>query len=375
MRYWKIGIILLCICISKVIISHAKEMEPLGNGLIRIYKTVKGTDEPALIEQAGLEAVESCVGRIYSSQNLIMARDLLEKYLKHNYKKFIYTIEIRDKYYSKNEVHLTLHIYVHYDELAKDLAAKRFLYKPRYRPYFGLFVAEQIDGQPAAELLAQREIRSFLQDRGVRLMEHEMIYLPTNLDVTRTPDLLNKAIEAAHKNGIELIISGESSTQLIKQEQLYYDKFYFYETVIKLKLVRVDTGEILLEQEANALSYSRDAKNAITTSVSKAAQIVTNALVDYYLKIWDKIFLNQTDYQIMLTGVDEEGLHLLTQRIQQLHPQTEVFKRAFYRNTAVLNIVYPGSQDDLQYLLQTSPYPSFRIVKTAKTYIEAQKER
>ncbi|MCX7765271.1 MAG: hypothetical protein N2246_00985 [Candidatus Sumerlaeia bacterium] len=374
MRYWKISIIIVCLCLSSVIISNAKEMEPLGNGLIRIYKTLNGTDESALIEQAGLEAVENCVGRIYSSQNLIMARDLLEKYLKHNYKKFIYTIEVLDKYYSKNNIYLTLHIYVRYDELKKDLLAKRFLYKPRYRPYFGLFVAEQIDGQPATELLAQKEIRNLLQERGVRLMEHEMIYLPTNVDVTRTPELLNKAIESANKNGIELIISGESSTQLVKQEQLYYDKFYFYETTIKLKLVRVDTGEILLEQEANALSYSRDLKNAIATSVSRAAQTVTNALVDYYLKVWDKIFLNQTDYQIMLTGVDEEGLHLLTQRIQQLHPQTEVFKRAFYRNTAVLNIVYPGPQDDLQYLLQTSPYPSFRIVKIAKAYIEAQRE-
>lgn len=366
--------LLIALIVALSLFSLAREMEPLDSDLVRVYKSLSGPDEAALIHQASLEAVKKCAGRVYSTQNLIMARALLEKYISHNYKKFIYSVDTVEKKYVGDDVALTLNIYVRYDALARDLEEKRFLYQPRYRPYFALFIAETIDGQPSAELLAQNEVLSLLKERAVRLPETGIIYPRSNVDISEEPELMRAAIEAAHKNEIELLISGKSDTRLVKKQQLYYDLFYFYETVVKLKLIRVDTGEILYEQQSSALTYNVDAKKAINNGIAQAARNVVNDIVDFYYRIWDKVFLNKVDYQIMVTGVDEEGIKSLREKIQLLHPEAEVFVRSFFQNVLVLNIVYPGQQTDLEHLLKTSPFPRFRIVRVAGEYIEAQKE-
>jgi len=129
-----------------------------------------------------------------------------------------------------------------------------------------------------------------------------------------------------------------------------------------------------LKKSNNSLAYDTDEQQAIKTSVILSAQDVANALIDYYYDIWDKVFLNEVDYQILISGIDKERLKLLTKSIKSLHPQTEIYVRSFYKNTVVLNLMYPGTKNELQHLIKTFSYPNFRILKVTNKYLEAQKE-
>jgi hypothetical protein len=314
------------------------------------------------------------VGRVYLSDQMIIARSLLEQYLIQNYEKFIYSVETISKKYVGDDIELVLHVFVDYKNLASDLKEKRFLYKPKYKPYFAIFIEEILSDEPASVFLAQQELTNVIRDRAVRLPEVSIMYPPSNVNITSSPDLLESALREAHKAGVELIITGTSETRLIKKEQLYYDFFYFYETDLNLKLMRSDTGEVLYESQNMGQAYSTDEQQAIKTSVAMAIQMVGNEIIDYYYETWNKIFLNEVDYQIMFTGVDDNGLELIKQEIEGLHPDTEVYTRSFYKNIAVLNVVDSGSADELQQLIKTSSFPNFRILEVSGKSLEAQKE-
>lgn len=376
MRYSRISYLFFVFLLTGFLVASSvgREMEQIDKNLVKINLTIRGQDEQSLIESASINAVQKCIGRLYASKYLIMARPLLENYLARYYSKFIYSVETVNKRHIGDDVEMELNIYVLFDELAKDLKEKRFLYIPRYKPYFAVFIEEKLDGQPASELIAHEQVKNVLKDRAVRLLETAIMYPPSNVDITKEPELLSSALKEAQKNGIELIISGDSQTRLVKKQQLYYDVFYFYENSLTLKLIRADTGEILFEKSHIQLAYDTDEQQAIKNCIIFSTQVVANALIDYYTEIWDKLFLNNVDYQILISGINKEHLKLLTKGIKSLHPQAEVYIRAFYKNTVVLNLMYPGTKDELQHLIKTFSYPNFRILQVTDKYLEAQKE-
>lgn len=376
MRYSRISYLFFVFLLTGFLVASSvgREMEQIDKNLVKINLTIRGQDEQSLIESASINAVQKCIGRLYASKYLIMARPLLENYLARYYSKFIYSVETVNKRHIGDDVEMELNIYVLFDELAKDLKEKRFLYIPRYKPYFAVFIEEKLDGQPASELIAHEQVKNVLKDRAVRLLETAIMYPPSNVDITKEPELLSSALKEAQKNGIELIISGDSQTRLVKKQQLYYDAFYFYENSLTLKLIRADTGEILFEKSHIQLAYDTDEQQAIKNCIIFSTQVVANALIDYYTEIWDKLFLNNVDYQILISGINKEHLKLLTKGIKSLHPQAEVYIRAFYKNTVVLNLMYPGTKDELQHLIKTFSYPNFRILQVTDKYLEAQKE-
>lgn len=351
-----------------------KDMEVIDEDLVKIYQVRQGTDNEQLIRDASIDAVQQCVGRIYLSKNLIMARSLLEKYIEQHYKTFVYSVETVSKDYIGDEIKLEMYVYVRYNELIKDLEEKKFLYTPRYKPYFSVFIDETQNGQPSSTLIAQEEVFAVFRDRAVRTPETGLMYPPSNVDLTAEPELLASAMKEAHKAGVELLISGFSRTEKIKEEQLYYDYFFFYQTNIHLGLIRSDTGEILYDTECKSMAYATDEQTAIKNSVIRATRDCANEIIDYYYATWDKIFLNVVDYQLLISGIKQEGLDIIKHKVQLLNPETEIYVRSFYNNTAVFNIVTPVSSKEIHELIRTLQYPNFRILEFSKEYLEAQKE-
>ena len=373
MRVISMGLAILLILLMTFSI-WAKDMELIDEDLVKIYQVRQGSDKEQIIQSASIDAVQQCVGRIYLSKNLIMARSLLEKYIERHYKTFVYSVETISTNYIGDEIKLEMYMYINYQELIRDLQEKRFLYTPRYKPYFSVFIDETLNGQSASTLIAQEEVLSVFRDRAVRTPETGLMYPPSNVDLTAEPELLAAAMREAHKAAVELLISGFSKTEKIKEEQLYYDYFFFYQSLIHLSLIRADTGEILYEVEYKSMAYDTDEQTAIKNSVIRAARDAANDIIDYYYETWDKIFLNAADYQLMISGIQQEGLDIIKHKLQLLNPETEIYVRSYYNNTAVLNIITPVSSKEIHELIRTSPYPNFRILEFSKEYLEAQKE-
>ncbi len=356
-------------------ICGAREIEPLAGELVAVSKVVSGQTEQEAIEQACQQAVNTCVGRVYMGKTLVMARSLLDKYLQQHYKRFIMSKAVYQKRYEKKgQVILDINVYVNFDSLVKDLDEKRFLYKPRIRPFFYVFLEEVLEDQHAPYTIGSDTIFDILIEKTVRVSEEPIQNPPPNIDVSKDPELFQQAIMAAQKVGVGLFITGTSTTRLIKAQELYYDLYYFYETHMHLKLVRVDTGDILFETDATASSGHINRERAVELCIQRAANMATLKVIGAYLKTWKHMMLNVADYQLMFTGISPDQLDLVAKMLKALAPETEVYVKAYYNRIAVVNLIYKGERSELIQAIQRLPYPRLKIMIEKPTALEVQIE-
>lgn len=370
--------LLLVLCgflfLNLATIGKGRDVEPLDSNLIKVSKTLEGKDEGQLIQQAYVEAVLQCLGRIYLSPQLIMARSLLDKYIENYAAKFIHSHEVVARTYEGGNVKLTVNVFVNFGRLLDDLEEKRFLYKPDYKPRFLVFLEENLDGKKALYTDGYQSIVAVLVDNGLKLPEAAILYPPTNLDLSKDPETLGDAIITAHKTGAGLIITGTSNTELLQEKELYYDTYHFYKTTMKLRLIRVDTGEELFAIETYGLAGNIDGEDAIRFSIQRAAVKATDAIIAKYKQIWDKVFLHKVDFRLLITGIREEDVPVLEQNLIQSYPGTEVYMRSIYHQTASLNLVSKAERGEIIRALDKVSYPELKIVKQQDNIIEVQAE-
>jgi hypothetical protein len=353
---------------------QAQEMKPMkGEDLIIVEREIEGASEKEAMEEAVRDAVQSCVGRVYFSDNLVMARPLLTKYIDHYYEKFIYSKVVESKTQVGDKIRLKLKIFVDYSKLLKDLDEKGFLFTPRVRPYFLVFVSEVLDEAPAAYNHGREAVRSAWKDiTGQREPETEVTIPPPNMDVSQSEHFLSEAVRVAQKNGVELIITGTSSSERDERKEFYYETYTFYRTTIHLKLIRVDTGKIMGEITVSSLAASERENQAIQLSITRAARKAVSQLSDTYNADWENSVLNKGDYIFLFSGVTDEKLELLKQHLSSLDSSAKVFIRSRYADVAVVNFLYKGNREHLIFTLERLSYPRMHILRQEDNRFEIQ---
>jgi len=354
--------------------AYARDMKPLeGGDLIVVEREMDAPSRQEGMDIAARDAVQSCVGRVYYSEQIVIARPLLEKYIDSYYKKYIFTVVVDSQKQIGDRIHLTMKVFVNYTRLLKDLEEKRFFFRPNVRPLFIVFLKETLDNESATYKDGWETVRSSWRDlTGQRLPETEITAPMFNVNVVETPALLAEAIRSAQKNGAEIIITGESSTVREKREEIYYDTYAFYRTNVTLKIIRADTGSILDESTATSLAGSTMQSQAINLSIVNAVRKAVFQLAEYYQNNWDKIVRNKGDYLLMFTGVSDEKLELIKKRLSSLDESAAVYVKSFYADTAVVNLVYKGNRQLLKDAIEGSSYPRMHIIKEEGSNFEVQ---
>ncbi|MBN1900519.1 hypothetical protein JW926_04245 [Candidatus Sumerlaeota bacterium] len=354
--------------------SFSQEMKPMkGEDLIIVEREIEGASEKEAMEEAVREAVQSCVGRAYFSDNLIMARSLLIKYIDQYYEKFIYSRVVESKTQSGDKIRLKLKIFVDYSRLLKDLDEKGFLFTPRIRPYFLVFLSEVLDEAPATYNHGREAVRSAWKDiTGQRDPENEILIPPPNMDVTESEPFLEEAIRVAQKNGVELIISGTSSSERDERKEFYYETYTFYRTTVHLKMIRVDNGKVMGETTVSSLAASERENQAIQLSITRAARKAASELADAFNANWEHSVLNKGDYIFMFSGVNDEKIELINKHLSALDPNARVFIRSRYADVAVVNFLYKGNHEKLIFTLERLSYPRMHIIRQEGNRFEIQ---
>jgi hypothetical protein len=373
-RTKKVVIAALGIVLILVTLAAAKDIEPLDARLVEVYRTVMGKSEPDIMQQASLQAIRMCIARIYLGDQLIMARRLLDKYVESNPERFIYSREVIEKEYVGDQIRMKLRLYVDNQKLIKDLREKRFIFEPQYRPFFTAFLEETLDGAKASYTTGNKTIAETILDRGGKFSDERMTSPAADQDVSRAPALLHAARVEAERGGIEIFITGTEATSLIEKRELYYDVYYFYQTDVTLKLVRGDTGEILTEVHMSGAAANIDPDRAIEISIRKAVGDAASEIYDYYKKVWNKLILNEVNYQILLTDVSKEDLGLFSELLRSLGKDAEVYIKNYDNNIAVVNLVYGGKRGELLRTMLSASHPRLKVIAQSGKMFELQVE-
>lgn len=367
--------VLLLVTLSLVSAPSAKEVHFISKNVAVIVDTQVGETVDAANHSIMVDAVKSCVGRIYFSRELIMARTLLDRYLDQYVEKFINATKELKRTYSEGNPLITLQVYVNTEKLIDDLREKRFVYQPRYNPYIAVFLKEKVDDEISSFRYGQENVLNTLVDRMIKVRREPFPGFEPYLNLTgKDANYLPRAIIECEKAGCELIVTGAVDSTLIEKKDIYYSQYTFYETEVALSLIRVDTGEVLYETRASEIASHTSPERALELSIQRAAVASTNKMADFYKELWQKMILGKTDYQLMISGISKEEVELLTEYMRSLGEDTEFYLRNFYHDVAVLNLDYPGHTDTLLDFLISAPHPRLRVVDVRDSKIELKVE-
>lgn len=337
-------------------------VKPTGDGLISVTLNVTADSVDAAREEASLSAVRACVGRVFWGNQLLSARGLLDNYLAKSHARFVRAIETLATDFVAGRPNLQLRVFVDYNALEADLREKRFLFEPKIRPHFIVFLEEKLGEDFARYETGRDAIAAALQDRNLRPFGGVIDRPPRNANVIADPILREDALVACERREIEILVSGSSQTHRDSVKDIYYDTYFFYTTDMDIALLRVDTGEELARVKARGSAAHGEEQQAINLSIQRAASQAAARLADLYDKIWPFMVQNRADYRILFTGATPENLNLLRNTLEKTGRDAKVYLRQTYDRSAVFTLSYSGGRQDVINALATNAYPTLSLV-------------
>jgi len=327
------------------------------------------TTEDAM-RQAEMHAVRSAVGEFYLSDEMLLGRGLLERYLEKYYKRFIAAETILSRRESRGTVFLRVAMVVDSQALEEDLRQKRFFYKPRRRPILYVTVAEALDGAPTAgEPISRVAIHEPLKQLLMRYEERVIFAQAANMDLTQDAQQLEGAREAAERSGVEVLITGRVDLTLLQERKINFDDYFFYSARATLTLIRVDDGKVLDSGTYEAEAGNKDREAAKRVAASRAVTKILQDLVPRFAERWERTMTDYAVYQIMVVGVNEREASTIEDRLATRLKGMGVYRRSTFEDVVVYNLFSTdkaevADRSRVEQVLRDLASPRLRLVPT-----------
>jgi hypothetical protein len=337
---------------------------PLSNEHhVSVEIRVSDASREQALAAARQRAVLDSVARIYLTDQLTLAEDLLLKYLNNYGDRFVDGIEVEEESFSAGEHHLTLSVFVNFENLVKDLEEKRFLYRPAPRPRFVAFMEETRDGVQNNEGIGRDALSSAVNARGLRRNRTPLPAPNQAGNLMSDASALERARIEAQRAGVEVLVTGSAETTFVEERKVYLENFYFFRATMDVNLVRVDSGEVLFTARSVATAGQSNQQDAIRLALERAAQTAAEELLSTFGEYWPVVVQDQADFHIMVSGASERQVELVIDSLQRQHPGLKAFKRKRFGTTSVVSVVFEGGADALVSALQSGSYPSVALVR------------
>jgi hypothetical protein len=359
---------------------------------------ISGPDLETVKVQAALHAVRSAVGEFYCSDEMLLARSLLDRYLQRHYRRFIPSQKVLSRRESQGIVYLRMSVIVDIRALEDDLRQKRFFYKPKSRPFFYVCLAETVNGTPTAgEPVAREEIHDVLERLFAEKRYEPRVIYPVrtgasadeqtaNVNLTGDPVRLREAREAAQRAGVEVLLTGRIELTRSSQrpmhfdgkfdyegskpetKEIHFDEFTFYDALTTLTLIRVDDGQVMAEGSFKATAGNTDPEAAKSEAAYRAAAKVLERLIPRFTERWERTMTDNVEFQVMVTGVTPDEAGVIQQRLATRLEGVEVYRRSLFEDVLVLNVFYapdrmqPDERARVEQVLRDMTAPQLKIL-------------
>lgn len=342
--------------------AAAFRVTPLSKESIVVELTTQAPSRDQALQNAKQEAILGTVGRIFLEKKLLMADEILSKYVGNYADQFVDAQEVLEEKFVAGQNIVKSRVFVNFANLEKDLTEKRFIYKPAYKPLFTTFMTETLEGEISNENMALNSLKLALEDLGMRSFGAVLQTPPNTTDIGVDDFLLNAATISAQRSGVEIIITGEADINLVEKKKLYFDDYWFYETKVTASLIRVDTKEVLVSATAKGSASEKDQNEAIGLSLDRANEVVAQQLFAKYEVFWPSVIQLESDYEILFTGVDKELESIIIQNLERLGSGVKITTRKSFDRSTVLSVEYKGPRELLIENLNSCPYPTLYIL-------------
>ncbi|MCC5874604.1 MAG: hypothetical protein JJU11_00155 [Candidatus Sumerlaeia bacterium] len=340
-------------------------VNPLTDELVSVRLTARGENREEALQRARERAVLAAAGRVLIDGRLTRADALLERYLRNYAANFINGIEVLSDTFTGGQVVLDCRVFVSSASLTTDLAEKRFLFTPAFKPMFNIYMEEELSGQRIDQEIAREILQAKLAQNDIKNYYGVVDNPKPTVDV-KADNILEAAFVASERRNVEVMITGSTRTREVEgmeSRRVYFDTFFFYESEMNVTVYRVDNKEELFSLTAKGAAAARDRADAIRMAIERAAEVIARQTNEMYRDQWRNVVRGGSNFEILLTGADEELINVVKLHLDRMGQNTQIFLKKKFDRSAVLSIVTDASRAELLEAIRTCPYPSLSVVR------------
>lgn len=333
---------------------------------------VEGDTAEAVLKSAGVQALTSTASRAYFGDHILIGRDLLVPYLTNYGDEFIVSrVPSHRRLTNDGKVQMDVRVAVDAESLRLDLEEKHFIGKPKVRPIIAVVLEETVDGAKTEDGRGRKILEEALRAMELRVESERMGPYSLAGNAFESFESIREARDEAQRGEIEVIITGKLEVTSGGSREILYDEFAFYDSIVTLSMIRVDTGEVLAKATerfaAPALAGDQALDRAFQGLMPRAAQaIASNLLTD-----WTNTVLDSGDYRLMVTGVTQEELEGVFNLLKTFSPESKVFVKSYFGEVAVINFHVPTAKPgEVEGFLRKSNFPQFKVRSAGERRIE-----
>lgn len=364
--------------IAEMELARRRHADVVARGAVENFITyeftIEGEDDASIIKEAMVRALMNTASRLYFDDTILLGRDLLRPYLSVYGDRFVARRRVLDRHIlAGGNLRLKVSVGVDKVRLYADLEQKHFLAEPKFRPFVAVLIEETEGGLPKAEGLGRSVLEEALRRNELKIESERMAGYGLNIDAAANPQILRESREEAQRWDIDVLVTGSVDVVAKESRVILYDQVFFTEGRLKLKVIRVDTGEVLREDKDHYSASGSTAEDAYKTLLENMINRTVEKLADGFLSDWANLMLDLSDYRLMISGVDDDALENISSMLKTLSPNLRLFVKSYYGNVAVLNIVYPDAKPgEVEDFLRQSRAPQLRIRYTDQRRMEIE---
>ncbi|MBU0479673.1 MAG: hypothetical protein KKG47_01095 [Proteobacteria bacterium] len=344
-----------------------------------VVATGLGGGEPAKARDAAIndalrKAVEQGVGTYVSSETLVQQMMLIEDRIYSESRGFVQKYEILNEKKEDGIYEVKIKALVKMAELAKELEAIGIILRKKQNPRVMVlvhsretnssFLGVELEGNRSSE----NQLEKILLQKGFRLVDASQTSRKKQLSSLLLADNPSQAASLAKDFGAEILIEADVRRSFVDERKVLGRSMRFFTNEIRLKALETDTAKILYSGYDSLPASGAASLQPLEETTGKLAQEMVTAILEQ----WSKDVYQSATFQINLASISYTDLNAISEGLRELRGMGQIQTRSFQGGSAVLEVSFQGSINDLADGISGLKEPKLRVTGLQANTIEVK---
>lgn len=338
-----------------------KEIEAEGKA---VGHTLRSKDEA--VNRALRNAVEQGVGVLVDSETMVQNFELLDDKIYSETKGYVKSYEVISDNEGEDGIYrVRVKAVVALGALTKEVNAMGLIREKLNYPRVMVLIDDYIDGiaQPK-HITAVAIEKAFMKNKFPVVSKDQMEKIKEK-DATLSYKDPDKAAALGRRYGAEVVIVGQSTSDLLGASQPYGVSVYAYEARNEAKAVKTDNARVLAMDTSSKIARGSGRVPTANEALTLAAWSLSESFMKKIAEAWRNEAYNETSIQIICDNATIEKSGALKEALDGYREVKGVNERSLQNNVLELDVRFFGTSDQLAVFLSELKEPALEI--SAKT--------
>lgn len=207
-------------------------------------------------------------------------------------------------------------------------------------------------------------VEEILIDMKFKMIDRNQLKNIKQVDAAVTTQDAKKLRFLKTRYGVEVIVAVKSKWEFLETRRVYGRRYRYHNASISMKAIIADTAQIV------ASKVLRKNNTARSNALDKLAKRCTRLVGPKIQRFWATHAYRQAEFEVVISKLPYSRLAKVQAYMKGLAKAKAVSRRSYAQKTAMFEVAYSGSRNQLEAALARCPNPKLEIVRTTANRIE-----